>query len=236
VSHYAPEKQAPLLAVCFADATNGLAVGASATIYATADGGRSWTLLEFAPQPLPATRGALGQAPPAAKARDAMREDESSIQPHLYAIARGGNGQLYLAAEAGHLYRSADSGRTWFELPAPYEGSFFGILPLEGDALLAFGLRGHLYRSEDAGRSWRQLDSHTVALLAGGTRLADGTVVIVGLAGTVLVSRDGGRSFSLQQQADRKGFAAAAPAAGGVVLVGEAGLRTLAAADLGPHG
>ena len=237
LSHYAPEKQQPLLDVWFGDASHGLAVGAFATIYATADGGQSWQALEFAPQPLPQARAARPiAARPAKPAADAMREDEGIAQPHLNAIAQGANGQLYLAAEAGHLYRSTDGGVRWSELPSPYQGSFFGLVPLAGDSLLAFGLRGHLYRSDDAGQSWRGIESHTQALLAGGTRLKDGTVVIVGLAGTVLVSVDGGASFTLHQEADRKGFAAVAPAPDGVVIVGETGVRTLTRAALAKRG
>jgi hypothetical protein len=45
-------------------------------------------------------------------------------------------------------------GATWYELPSPYDGSFYGILPLDGDALLAFGLRGNVFRSEDGGKNW----------------------------------------------------------------------------------
>ena len=233
LAHFAPERQQPLLAVCFADASHGLALGAFATIYATDDGGTSWTVREFAPRPLKAAapKGVLkrGATPSAA----AMREDEGITQPHLNAIVRGGDGSLYVAAEAGHLYRSADGGTSWDELPSAYEGSFFGLVPLEGPHLLVFGLRGHLYRSDDSGQSWRVLQSHTKALLAGGTRLADGSVVIVGLAGTVLVSRDGGETFALHQEADRKGFAAVAPAGDGVVIVGEAGVRLLSRDALG---
>ena len=233
LSHYAPERQQPLLDVWFGDASHGLAIGAFATIYATADGGQSWKALEFAPQPLPADPATRHAAPrPAKPSAEAMREDEGITQPHLNAIAQGANGQLYLAAEAGHLYRSTDLGASWFELPSPYQGSFFGLVPLAGDSLLAFGLRGHLYRSDDAGLSWRAIESHTQALLAGGTRLKDGTVVIVGLAGTVLVSADGGNSFSLHQEVDRKGFAAVAPTLEGVAIVGETGVRTLTRAVL----
>ncbi len=232
LAHFAPERQQPLLAVSFADASHGLAIGAFATIYATDDGGANWTAREFAPRALKLALPKGATKPGANPSAEAMREDEGITQPHLNAIAAGGDGALYLAAEAGHLYRSADGGRGWDELPSPYEGSFFGLLPLEGTHLLVFGLRGHLYRSDDSGHSWRQLESHTKALLAGGTRLADGTIVIVGLAGTVLVSRDGGQSFALRQQADRKGFDAVAPAGAGVAIVGEAGVRFLPRAAL----
>ena len=234
LSHYAPERQQPLLGVSFADPLHGIAIGAFSTVYTTADGGQSWQAADFRPAPPPSARSPAARA---GRKPDAMRDDDEGVnQPHLNAIARAADGALYLAAEAGHLYRSADGGAHWNELASPYNGSFFGLLPLERDALLVFGLRGHLYRSEDAGRSWRALDSHTLALLAGGTRLADGTIVIVGLAGTVLVSGDGGQSFALRQQADRKGFAAVAPAGDGIVVVGESGARRLSRAELGGGG
>jgi len=230
LAHYAPEKQQPLLDVWFADALHGLAVGAFSSLYATDDGGRNWHALEFAPKARVAPRAAAHAAKAAGAA---MRDDDEGItQPHLNAVAGGASGPLYLAGEAGHLYRSTDRGQSWQELSSPYEGSFFGIVPLAGDSVLVFGLRGHLFRSDDAGEHWRALESHTQALLAGGTTLADGTVVIVGLGGTVLVSRDGGQHFALHQEADRKGFAAVAPSPGGVVIVGESGIRTLARSTL----
>jgi photosystem II stability/assembly factor-like uncharacterized protein len=235
LAHYAPEKQQPLLGVWFGDASHGIAIGAFATVYTTADGGQSWQLSDFTPRPLHAA------APKAHKGRItaadlAESDDEGLAQPHLNAIARAGSGRLYIAGEAGHIFASDDGGHGWVQLAAPYDGSLFGILPLDGDALLVFGLRGHLYRSDDAGKSWRALESHSEALLSGSTRLGDGTVVIVGLSGTVLVSSDGGLSFSAHQQADRKGLSAVAPAPGGVVVVGEAGVHLLSRAALGLGG
>jgi len=227
-AHFAPDKEQPLLAVCFADAQTGLAVGAYSTVYRSADGGATWVSAPFEPRPVKAAAAAVARDPK----RDVMREDEGVAQPHLNAIVAGAGTRLYIAAEAGHLYRSDDGGETWLELPSPYEGSFSGVLPLDGDSLLVFGLRGHLYRSDDAGLTWRQLATGTITLLAGGTRLPDGTIVIAGAAGVVLVSTDGARTFERHQEADRKGFAAVAPAGDGVALVGEAGVRLLPLAVL----
>lgn len=232
LAHFAPERQQPLLALAFTDERHGLAVGAFASVYATDDGGATWVAREFEPKGLASAKAASAPAKGGKPSAEAMREDEGITQPHLNAIARAADGTLYLAAEAGRLYRSGDGGTSWQELPSPYEGSFFGLLPLDGSSVLVFGLRGHLYRSDDKGQSWRALESHTTALLAGGTRLEDGAIVIAGLAGTVLLSEDGGATFTLHQEADRKGFDAVAPAGEGVVLVGEAGVRALSRAAL----
>ena len=226
--HYAPARQQPLLGVWFDGAGHGVAIGAFSTVYRSTDGGLTWEYTAFAPEPLPPPPGgrhAVKAAP--AAAHDAMKEDEGVSQPHLNAIAADTAGRLYVAGEAGQLFRSDDGGRRWYTLASPYNGSFFGVLPLGGDALLAFGLRGHLYRSEDAGRSWSELDSGTTALLAGATRLADGTIVVVGLAGAVITSHDGGHRFELLQQPDRKAFDAVAAVPGGALAVGEAGARLI---------
>jgi photosystem II stability/assembly factor-like uncharacterized protein len=208
--HYAPEEERPLLDVWFRDPRNGFAIGAYGFLLSTADGGESWT-------------SQMIGAPPEEDDEFALGDDL-----HLNHVARSAAGRLYIAAEAGTVYRSDDDGESWLSLPSPYEGSFFGTLPLEGDSLLLFGLRGHLYRSEDAGQSWRELDSHTEAMLTGGLVLDDGTVLLAGLAGTLLVSRDGGREFELQEQADRQGLSALLQASdGGLVLVGEFGVTKL---------
>jgi len=200
----APEDEAPFFDVWFADADNGVAIGAYGSHHRTTDGGLTW---DFEP---------IGDT-----------------DWHLHEIARADNGKLYMAAEAGFAYRSDDDGATWTELPTPYEGSYFGVLPLEGDALLLFGLRGHLYRSEDAGETWQELDTGTVAMLTNGVKLTDGTIVIVGLGGTGLASTDGGQTFSYSQQAGRRGISAVVETSdGSLLLVGEFGIRTATIAEL----
>ncbi len=222
-THSAPEKEQPLLDVWFKDAETGFAFGAYGTILASRDGGRGWMPHAFDPKPL------VPQEKPAAQsAGDQFLDEGTANDMHLNAVARAADGKLYLAAESGQLFRSDDAGASWLELPSPYEGSFFGVLPLDGAAVLAFGLRGHLFRSEDAGETWREIPTSTEAMLTNGLRLDQQTVVITGLAGTLLVSRDGGSTFNLKQQEDRKGIAAALPAGNGrLLLVGEGGIKVI---------
>jgi len=200
----APEEEAPLFDVWFADADNGVAIGAYGSHYLTADGGLTWNF-----EPL------------------------GDTDWHLHEFARADNGKLFVAAEAGYAYRSDDGGENWVELPSPYEGSYFGVLPLEGDAVLFYGLRGHLFRSDDAGENWEEIPTGTVALLTNGIQLADGTIVIVGLGGTVLISTDGGRNFSFHQQTGRRGISAVVETTdGSVLMVGEFGVRTATVTEL----
>jgi len=204
IVYSAPEEEAPLFDVWFADADNGIAIGAYGSHYLTTDGGMTWNF-----EPL------------------------GDTDWHLHEVARAENGKRYIAAEAGYVYRSDDDGETWVELSSPYEGSYFGVLPLQDDVVLLFGLRGHLFRSEDAGENWEEIPTETVALLTNGIRLSDGTVVVVGLGGTVLISADGGRTFSFHQQAGRRGISAVVETTdGSVLMVGEFGVRTAAVTDL----
>lgn len=221
-AHYQPAAQGPLLDVWCGAGGTAIAVGAYGAYLTSTDAGASWSARRFAA--LPATR------PPGAAAGAAAEGDDTTAGGgfHLNRIVAASAARLYIAAEAGHLYRSDDAGATWRELPSPYAGSFFDVLPLGSDVLLAFGMRGNLYRSENAGESWRRLDTATVQMLDGAARLAGNELAIVGLSGVVLVSHDAGESFSLQQQADRSGLSAALAAGPDtLVVVGEDGARRI---------
>jgi photosystem II stability/assembly factor-like uncharacterized protein len=221
LAHLEPEDPQPLLDVVFADASRGVAVGAYGVVYVTTDGGSVWSQVPFEPEALPGAE----RVEPA----DEMEADvDLGFEFHLNAIARGPRRRMYIGAEAGRLFRSDDDGASWRELPSPYDGSFHGILPLDGDAVLAFGLRGNLFRSEDGGATWVQIPTGTTALLDGGARIDADTVVVVGMAGVILVSSDAGRNFTLHQQDDRKALAAVAPSGDGALIVaGEGGVRRL---------
>ncbi len=220
--HFEPASPQPLLDVAFTDAVRGVAVGAYGVIYVTTDGGRVWSQVPFTPAPLPGAEKVEADA-------DEMEAGlDLGFEFHLNAIARGPPGRMYLGAEAGRLFRSDDDGASWRELPSPYDGSFHGVLALDGDAVLAFGLRGNLFRSEDGGASWSAIPTGTTALLDAGARVDADTVVVAGTAGVILVSRDGGRSFTLTQQDDRKAIAAVLPSGdGALIAAGEGGVRRL---------
>lgn len=197
--HWDPEAEAPLLDVIFLDANRGIAIGAYGSYLTTSDGGATWSAGRVA-------------------------EDADY---HLNQIARSTTGTLYIAAEAGQAYRSDDDGATWIPLQTPYEGSYFGVLPLEQNSVLLFGMRGNLFRSDDAGATWSEIPGGTTAMLNGGVRLPNGRIVIVGLGGTILVSSDGGRTFVLREQERRFGFQAVLPAGDALVLVGDNGATRL---------
>jgi len=214
-SRYAPEAQRPLLDVWCGPGGRSLAVGAYGAFFLSEDGGATWQEAAFEP---------------VAREDDSQEEafDDLGGGYHLNALVPASPERLYIAAEGGHLYRSDDAGQTWIELPSPYEGSFFGLLPLSTDAVLAFGLRGRLFASNDGGMSWRRIETDTQAMLTDAVRLQDGRVVIVGLAGTVLIGNVDADHYELRQQDDRKGLAAVvAVEPETLVVAGEAGVRRI---------
>jgi photosystem II stability/assembly factor-like uncharacterized protein len=221
LAHFAPESQQPLLDVTCAADGRVIAVGAYGAYFSSRDGGASWSERKFAALAGEAGAGGVGRGP----AKDDVGRDF-----HLNKIAAASPMTLYIAAEGGHLYRTDDGGESWHELLSPYDGSFFGVKPLGGDVVLAYGLRGNLFRSEDAGATWRKVETGTYAMLNDAVSLGTGggAIAVVGLSGVVLVSRDAGKSFALMQQGDRKGLSAARAVGGDtLVVVGEGGARRI---------
>ncbi len=185
-----------LLDVLFVDPAHGFAVGAYGRFLATADGGLHWTV----GKPLP---------------------DEV----HFNRITASADGYLYLAGESGTLLESNDDGKSWTKADFPYDGSLFGVVPLENGRIIAYGLRGHILRSDDHGANWVQENSDVTVLIMGGTRLKNGTIVLGGQGGNFFVSRDSGLTFRHWKPAGfGTSIAALVETADGELLtVGEAG-------------
>lgn len=177
--YHDPDEEAPFLDVILTDDERVVAVGAYGMYVESSDGGESWEHRILEPEELDA-------AAPAAEAA----EEEFYYDYHLNDVAIADNGRWYIAAEAGNVYRSDDHGETWLRLPSPYEGSFFGVLPMNGDRVLVLGLQGRLFQSGDAGVSWTRIDTGTDATLTAALRLPDDRALIVGHAGIVLNNVD----------------------------------------------
>jgi len=203
-----PEAEMPLFSVLFSDADHGIAVGAFSTALFTNDGGETWNVASVIPDPPPPLEGL-------------------EYEPHLNALFEGPNGNLYIAAETGFVFRSTDRGRNWEPIQTPYFGSFWGGMALDDGSILLYGMRGNVWRSVDRGTTWRQVETGSRKSFGGGIRLDDGTIILAGLNGGVAYSTDGGRSFEVVDRPDRKGYSTVIDGPDGTVLLfGEPGIVT----------
>lgn len=201
--------EASFLDVCAVSADHVIAVGAYGLYVATSDGGKTWT------------------------SRQILDEDM-----HLNRISRGPTGTLYIAGERGTLLRSSDQGESWTPIDSPYDGSFYGILPLGPETLLAYGLRGRVFRSTDNGGSWTPIALPQPMLIATAIATRSGAVVLAGQPRALFGSRDQGASFAPVETSFTSAVAELLEAPDGTVLaLGEAGATRLpeAAATLPGH-
>ena len=211
----------PLLSVFFLDNNNGFAVGAFGQALFTKNGGQDWEW-----RPLPKARVKNEFEDP----KDPT-DDYEFFQAHLNGIARTTNGNIYIAAEYGVIYRSTDGGNNFTPISTGYNGSFWGILPL-GNSILAYGMRGNIWRSDDNGNRWRKLDTGNAhQSFQDGIRLeqgfTNGYIVLAGLNGVIAISRDGGRSFRAYIRAERQPYAALIEGdSGQILLFGDRGITT----------
>lgn len=233
----------PLTAVTFVDAKLGWAVGHGGTVLHTSDGGENWELQYSAGADVSllsvwfenASHGiAVGAFGLATETNDGGRTwrkltlgDGDDRDRHLNGIFAAPNGPLYIAAEAGTVFRSTDNGKTWATLRLPYAGSLWGGLPLGDGTAIVYGMRGHVLRSADQGNTWSDVPTGADQSFSGGVQLPDGTIALVGLGGVIARSNDGGRRFESTIRPERQNYAAVgAGPPGQLVLAGLNGVTT----------
>lgn len=161
-----PDK--PLFGVLFQDPLHGIAFGSYGVMLFTENGGESWRL------GLPLAAAARGR--------------------HLYATQPLAHGLVFVG-EAGGIYESTGLESPLDAIASPYQGTLFGVVRLEGDAAIAFGLKGHAMRTDDGGAHWTLLHLPCEGSINAGVRLDDGRVVLATQLGEVVISSDGGSSF-----------------------------------------
>jgi photosystem II stability/assembly factor-like uncharacterized protein len=177
-------KERALLSVWFENELHGLAVGQFGLALETDDGGKTWRERKLV-------------------------EDGQAGDRHLYAIFPGGDGLVFVAAESGAIFRSADTGRTWKLVQTANKGSFWTGARLADGSLLVAGMRGHIFRSDDKGLTWSETASGTLQSLTGIVEHPDGSVDMIGMSGVMLARKSKGLSFEPTLRADRTNLTAA---------------------------
>lgn len=189
--------RAMLTGVSFPDATHGWAVGHDGVILATADAGRTWQrqdsgadldTIYFDVLFLDAHRGfAVGAYGKFAATTDGGRTwapgRPTEEDVHYNRLTRSPAGTLCLAGEAGTVLLSHDAGASWARSALPYDGTLFGVLALDEQRLVAYGLRGNIFLSTDGGATWTARATDTKVLLMAGVRDAAGAPLLAGQGG-----------------------------------------------------
>jgi photosystem II stability/assembly factor-like uncharacterized protein len=224
LQQFKPETDKPLFDILFADANNGIALGAYGMFYRTTDGGQSW-LDEFHLELVGAEDQEylkeLQETDP-----DAYLDERASVLPHFNRIYQHNN-VLYMIGEAGFFATSSDFGKSWTRHPQFYNGSLFGLAMTAKNTLIAAGLRGNVFRSTDLGQSWQEVQHGQSSTLNSVVTDAD-FIYLTGNAGTLLVSQDDGVSFTSVPTQDSKAILNAVAVKDQLIIVTEAGIRTLA--------
>ncbi|MBU1621468.1 MAG: hypothetical protein KJ556_04005 [Gammaproteobacteria bacterium] len=224
LQQFKPDTDKPLFDVLFADANNGIALGAYGMFYRTTDGGKSWVdefHLELVGSEDQEYLKELQETDP-----EAYLDERVSVLPHFNRIYQHNN-VLYLIGEAGFFATSSDFGKSWIRHPQFYNGSLFGLVLTAKNTLIAAGLRGNVFRSTDLGQNWQEVQLEQSATLNSVFTDAD-FIYLTGNAGTLLVSQDDGLSFTSVPTQDSKAILNAVAVKDQLVLVTEAGIRTLA--------
>lgn len=189
------------LDVWFRNDTEGYVVGAFNLIFKTVDGGKTW-----APW---------------------FDRTDNPRGYHLYSI-QGDAANVYAVGELGLMLHLDESKQRFTAVDSPYQGSFFGVM-VNGNHLIAYGLRGNAFTSEDAGRSWQKLISPTDESFTAGLWSPNGDALLLSQSGELL--RAVPNSVSLRRVEVGNGFASNAAVltkdGGALAVVGPWGVKQL---------
>jgi photosystem II stability/assembly factor-like uncharacterized protein len=191
----------PFVSVAFENVRTGFAVGSFGMVIATEDGGKTW-------QPY------------------LDRIDDPQFL-HLNSIQYI-EGNLYIAAEKGTVFRFDHQSRRFVAAVTGYQGSFFGIVG-NSRVLLAYGLRGTVYRSTDLGTTWTPATLPSHGAITGAAYLPQRRAfVLVTSDGEIAIGDEMGEHFQSQVVEKPTVFTAVhAMENGAAVLSGLDGTRIL---------
>lgn len=186
LNHSDLERDQPIFTVWFADAQHGVVAGLFSLLMVTDDAGQTWTNVK-----LP------------------VASDKVKSDLNLFQLFSAKGGDVWLAAEQGMVYHSADQGHSWDVVATGNIGTFWSGVVLADGSLLVGGLEGKMFKSTDHGKTWKlnanELKSSITSLL----QLPNGDVLALALDGISGVSKDGGEHFELRPVLDSRSFTAA---------------------------
>lgn len=229
LQQFLPETDKPLFDIHFQNPQHGIAVGAYGMFYRTQTGGKQWQR-EFHPELLSEDeQDYLAEL----KESDieAYEIELGAILPHFNRIIADGN-ILYMVGEMGLAAKSNDYGQSWQRLPPFYNGSLFDLIRTPQLKLLAVGLRGNAFISADNGNTWREVEHNESATFNSAFTDDQQRIFLVGNAGALLISNDDGDTFFNANQEDGKAIVNGLVWDDRLILVTEAGIKTINVSEL----
>lgn len=156
-----------LVTIDFPTEQVGYVGGHDGVVLKTTDGGETWAVKHFDPEPTRPiivydlefadadTGWAVGSYGLMLRTTDGgenwerLEPDVAFLGFHISNLVPLGGDTLLMVGEKGLAARSTDNGETWEMLASPYSGSFFGAVPGEDGSALIYGMRGRLYEIPD---------------------------------------------------------------------------------------
>lgn len=223
-----------LTQVVFFNDKEGVAVGHDAWVLFTEDGGLNWRETLFDAEYSEPLLGVWGAAEGPVYAygsfgrffvsndhgRSWEAREPGIEDAHVYAMDGDVDGHLMMVGEHGLAFKSTNFGQSWQAIPEFYRGTMFGLIRLNAEEWLAYGLRGNIFRTADFGKTWTNIPTRRSVGLFGHAVLPDGRIMIVGQGGLVLESRDNGLNFSVIQENKGGNLTAMLALADGKLLIG----------------
>lgn len=149
----------PFFDIWFADAQEGVLVGAFGLILRTRDGGKTWLPI--------------------------IEHTDNERGYHLYAI-QGQGDERWVAGEQGLLMRWNAAGERFVKVETPYNGTFFGLSVRPG-AIVVYGLRGNAWLSRNNGEAWQKIEVGTDASLVAAQPLDGNRLLLVSQSAQLFV-------------------------------------------------
>lgn len=166
------EVDQPLFSVWFENGNKGYAAGLWSLLLMTVDGGETWEPVDLSPP-----------------------EGSRWADRNLFSLFSNSNGDLFIAAEQGLVYKLARGALDWRSIETGNKGTFWTGVALKSGTLLVAGLQGKIYRSADSGESWNEVLTPTSSSITAIRQMIDGTIVAVGLDGLVMRGTNDGLTF-----------------------------------------